>query len=52
MNGHIANYYDWLNTENKLTPSGYDPEAKLLGLLENSIDTAFTIKTENKFQNR
>jgi plasmid rolling circle replication initiator protein Rep len=34
-----ANYFDWLNTENELTLSGYDPEAKLLDLLENRIDT-------------
>jgi len=35
-----ANYFDWLNTENELTLSGYDPEAKLLDLLENCVDTA------------
>ena len=26
--------FDWLNTENELTLSGYEPEAKLLYLLE------------------
>ena len=31
-------YFDWLNTENELTLSGYDPSADLRNLLENRID--------------
>ena len=31
-------YSDWLNSENELTLTGYEPEPKLLNLLEKNID--------------
>ncbi len=35
----VAKCYDWLNTENELTLSGFVPDTGLVNLLENDIDT-------------
>ena len=34
----VPKYFDWLNTENELTLTGYEPQDELLQLLENNID--------------